>query len=98
MYALTSIVAHSSVRASDHIVSIMPDDRPLIDMRPSANWVYRVLLSAHIYLSAIMRAWLKELSAPQSLREEFEQLGGAFVAMIESRIGPDRAAAASVAG
>jgi hypothetical protein len=98
VYALTSIVAHSSVRASNHYLSLTPDDRPLINLRPSANLVDRVLRSAHVYLSAVMRAWLKELGAPQSLSDEFDQLGRAFVAMIEARIGPDRAASARLAG
>ena len=98
LYALTSILAHSSVRASDHFVSLMPEDKLLVDVRPGASWIDHVLLSAHVYLSAVMRAWLKEMDVPQQIRGDFALYLDAFVAMGEARIGPDRSAAARLAG
>ena len=98
LYALTSILAHSSVRASDHFVSSTADAGVVVNVRPGPDWVDHVLLSAHVYFYAVVRAWLKILKVPDRLREEFELHGHAFVAMIEARMGPDRAAAARLAG
>jgi hypothetical protein len=73
-FKVTSLQAHTNVRALNDFVIVEPSGRVRVRIAPSRNQVDQVLPSAAKYLCYIAKDWLDVLRMPHPMRTELDTL------------------------